>query len=141
MESEARSLYGDGRMSAQRALIAEAVSTISGAFTAEELHREVLRRSPGIGLATVYRALGAMQTSGAVEAVGERHGSALLVLCGRGDHHHHLVCTSCGSVTGIDCPLDEEVLAAARRQGHSVTRHEIALYGVCARCRRNGPEE
>lgn len=134
----ARALYGGGRMSTQRALIAEVVTSLPGAFTADELHAAVARVTPGIGLATVYRALAAMQTAGSVTAVGERAGSALVARCSRHDHHHHLVCTACGTVVGIDCPLGAETLASAERAGHLVTRHEITLYGLCATCRMAG---
>lgn len=137
----ARALYGGARVSAQRSLIAEAVLEMPGAFTAEDLHRRVVSASPGIGLATVYRALAAMQAAGAVATVGQRHGSALLARCDRHDHHHHLVCTSCASVVGIDCPLGEEALASAARAGLLVTRHEITLYGLCAQCRAGGSVE
>lgn len=131
----ARTLYGEARLSAQRARIAEAVLGMPGAFTAEDLHRRVTADAPGIGLATVYRALAAMQESGAVTTVGDRQGSALLARCDRHDHHHHLVCTACGSVVGIECPLGHEALASAERAGHLVTRHEITLYGLCSGCR------
>ena len=79
-----------------------------------------------------------MQDAGALAVVGERGGSALLARCDRGDHHHHLVCTSCASVVGIDCPLGDAALAAAARDGHLVTSHEITLYGLCSRCRNAG---
>jgi Fur family ferric uptake transcriptional regulator len=131
-------LYGTARMSAQRALIAEVVAALPGAFTAEDLHRAVAVRRPGIGLATVYRAIAAMQAAGSLQHVGAREGSALLVLCDRDDHHHHLVCTSCASVVGVDCPLDTTALKAASKAGHLVTRHEITLYGLCAECRKRG---
>lgn len=133
-------LYGRARMSAQRVLIAEEVLAFAGAFTAEDLHRRVSRRAEGVGLATVYRALGAMQDAGAVAAVGDRGGSALLARCGRSDHHHHLICTGCGSVVSIECPLGQAALAAATREGHLVTRHEITLYGLCATCRPDGAD-
>ncbi|MRR12895.1 transcriptional repressor, partial [bacterium] len=82
-------MYGTARTSAQRRLIAEVVTSLPGAFTAEELHRAVVERCAGIGLATVYRALAAMQSAGTVSPVGERGGSALLARCDRNDHHHH----------------------------------------------------
>lgn len=131
-------MYGTARMSAQRRLIAEVVSALPGAFTAEELHCAVAERAPGIGLATVYRALGAMQSAGSVSPVGERSGSALLAVCDRHDHHHHLVCTACRSVIGVDCPLSEAALASAAAAGHVITSHEITLYGLCASCRAEG---
>ena len=57
---------------------------------------------------------------------------------GRRDHHHHLVCTECGAVVAMDCPLGAEALASAEHAGHLVTRHEITLYGLCAACRATG---
>jgi Fur family ferric uptake transcriptional regulator len=130
-----RALYGTGRVSAQRAVIADAVLASPGAFTAEELHRSLAERAEGVGLATVYRALAAMQSAGSIAHVGARAGSTLLARCERGDHHHHLVCMSCAGVVGIDCPLGEAALAAAAGAGHLVVRHEITIYGVCADCR------
>lgn len=129
------SLYGSGRVSAQRAAIASVVEAMHRAFTAEELHRAVADAEPGIGLATVYRAIGAMQSAGGLVPVGERDGSALLALCARHDHHHHLVCTECGAVVAIDCPIHDATARAAARDGHLVTSHQITLYGVCAGCR------
>jgi len=131
----ARSLYGTARISTARAVIAEAVSQTPGAFTAEELHATPAVRSAGVGLATVYRALAAMQDAGTITPVGERGGSALLARCTRGDHHHHFVCTGCGSVAGVDCPLGDAARASVERDGRLVTRHEITLYGLCAECR------
>lgn len=128
-------LYGRGRMSAQRAAIAAAVRGMHRALTAEELHRAVTAAQPGIGLATVYRAIGVMQSAGSLVSVGERDGSALLALCARHDHHHHLVCTECGAVVAIDCPIDDATIRTAARSGHLVTDHQIVLYGVCAACR------
>jgi Fur family ferric uptake transcriptional regulator len=127
-------------MSDQRAVIAEAVLTLGCAFTAEELHQTLTDSEHRIGLATVYRALSAMQAAGTLATVGERNGSALLARCGRSDHHHHLVCTACGCVVAVDCPLGASALDAAKRDGHLVTRHEITLYGLCATCRTEGGE-
>lgn len=134
-------MYGTARTSAQRRLIAEVAGALPGAFTAEELYRAVAERAPGIGLATVYRALSAMQAAGSVSPVGTRHGSVLLAVCGRHDHHHHLVCTSCARVVGVDCPLSEAALRAAAKAGHVVTSHEITLYGLCASCRDENGED
>ncbi|MDY0339794.1 MAG: transcriptional repressor [Coriobacteriia bacterium] len=128
-------LYGSRRMSIQRTTIATTVQAMQRAFTAEELHRAVTAEAPGIGLATVYRAIGAMQSAGSLVSVGERDGSALLALCARHDHHHHLVCTECGAVVAIDCPIDDATVRAAARSGHLVTDHQIILYGICADCR------
>lgn len=129
-----RSAYGASRVSLARRAITEAVVTISGAFTVEDLHARLTGTSDGVGLATVYRAVAAMLDSGFLATVGTRSGVALYARCGGGDHHHHLVCTGCGTVAAVDCPLDARLQAAASRSGYTITGHEVVLYGLCAAC-------
>lgn len=118
-------------MSAARAAIAEAAANANGAFTAESLHAQVAQARPGIGLATVYRAVAAMAESGYLARVGERDGAALYAVCSHGGHHHHAVCERCGTVTPVACALVPDTLPP----GFTMTRHEVAIYGVCAACR------
>ena len=65
--------------------------------SAEELHAAVRREMPTLSLATVYKTLDALAGIGAVRPVSR------LGARGRWDAnlepHHHLVCTSCGTVT------------------------------------------
>ena len=131
---EASSAFGGGRTSAQRLAITQAASEFPGAFTVEQLARAAAAILPGLGTATVYRAVTAMHATGFLERVGEREGSALYVRCKRGAHHHHLVCTGCGAVAQADCPLDEGALQSASRAGYVVTSHEVTIYGLCPAC-------
>ena len=123
-------------MSKQRRLIAATASAMGGAFTVDDLVAAVRSSDPTTGLATVYRAVGALETAGTVARVGERLGSALFVYCTAEDHHHHLVCTGCGRVEHAPCPIGEESLAPARRNGFTVTGHEVTLFGLCPDCVR-----
>lgn len=132
--ADQRALFGGGRVSPQRSSIAATVLALDAAFTAEELHQRVLELAPGVGLATVYRALGAMLDAGTVAEIGTRDGSTLFARCGREDHHHHLICNSCGAVVAIECPLDEGVLHADAGDA-LVFSHEIVFRGLCGGCR------
>jgi Fur family ferric uptake transcriptional regulator len=129
-----RDLFGGRRVSAARRTIADAAATIHGAFTVEQLHAVVQLSAPGIGIATVYRAVAAMSAASSLAPVGYRVGSALWALCPGGTHHHHLVCTGCGTVVGIACPVDRSLEDAARKTGYTVTGHEVTLYGLCRSC-------
>jgi len=133
-EEALRGAYGASRVSQARRAIAEAAVAMSGAFTVEDLHAHLVRTARGVGLATVYRAIAAMLGSGFLATVGTRSGIALYARCAGGDHHHHLVCTGCGTVAAVDCPLDRAVLAAAGRAGYTITDHEVVLYGLCGAC-------
>jgi Fur family ferric uptake transcriptional regulator len=123
--------YGAGRSTPQRRCIAAAVP--DRAFTVGELAESVSRLDPAIGLATVYRAVAAMERSGWLTRVGEADGSALYARCTEGGHHHHAICTECGRVAHTPCPVASEASAAAP-SGFRVTSHDLTLYGVCETC-------
>lgn len=131
---DARDLFGGHRVSTARRTIARAAASLHGAFTVEDLHASVVRAEANVGVATVYRAVAAMLAAGSLAPVGYRDGSALYALCVGGAHHHHLVCTGCGTVAGIACPIDGALEIAAREAGYTVTGHEITLYGLCRTC-------
>lgn len=126
--------FGNGRVTAPRRAIAEAVDGLEGAFTVEELAEAVGAISPSTGTATVYRAVAAMEAAGSIERVGLRDGSALFVRCRADGHHHHLICTGCWMVAHAECPLDAETSRRVSEEGFLVTSHEITLYGLCPEC-------
>lgn len=134
-----RLVFGAGRMTTQRSTIMAVAETMRGAFTVDALAVSARAEDPAIGVATVYRAVAAMEASGWLERVGERAGSALYARCPAGTHHHHhLICTGCGRLEAADCPL-ESVSASARTQsGFVLTGHEVTLYGLCPDCAEEG---
>ena len=127
--------YGTARVSPQRLAIAAAVeASARHAFSADDIATEVRRGSPSTGLATVYRAVAVMQSTGFIEAVGERGGAILYARCGRQGHHHHLVCTSCSAVEDIECPI--WIDGRTDSNSFRVTGHSLVLQGLCPRCQQ-----
>lgn len=126
--------YGTGRITRQRENIVRVIDGFERAFTAEELVAALADAGVASGVATVYRALAALEETGYVVRVGEREGAALFARCKTPGHHHHLVCVICGHVAPTSCPVSEDTLAAAMREGFLITDHEITLYGVCRSC-------
>lgn len=125
--------YAGGRASAQRGAVADAVERIGGAFTVGDLATSVRGDNPRISTATVYRCVAAMAAAGYLSRVGVRDGATLWARCDMADHHHHLVCTSCGATAATECPLDAGALATAP-DGFTVTSHDVVLYGLCGSC-------
>jgi Fur family ferric uptake transcriptional regulator len=123
--------YGAGRSTAQRRLIAAAVPEY--AFTVAELAEAVALKDPRVGLATVYRSVGALERSGWLTRVGEQAGTTLYARCEEQGHHHHAVCIECGRVEHTPCPIDG-VSDPAAPAGFRVTSHALTLYGLCAAC-------
>jgi Fur family ferric uptake transcriptional regulator len=126
-----RAAYGDGRLSSQREAIACAARDFSAAFSADDLLAAVRREVPGVGIATVYRAVAAMEAAGFVEAVGARGSATLYVHCVHEGHHHHVVCTGCGAVADAECSVSASATTA---DGFAITGHDLTLYGLCPRC-------
>ncbi len=87
-------------------------------------------KCPRVGLVTVYRTLDLLSGIGAVRRLdlgdGPRYELAE-------DHHHHLICDSCGSISEFeDCPIDPELLDV--EGGFEVRSHSVEVYGNCAEC-------
>lgn len=99
---------------------------------------EILRRAqvihPAIGRATVYRTLELLTQLNIVRPIyiGE-HGPTYIRAEGG---HHHLVCSTCGTVIDFDqCVADELSTELAERFGFQIHSHLLEFYGYCADCR------
>ena len=120
------------RMTASRRAVIDAVAAAEGSFTVVEIFDEAREAHPALGLATTYRTIELLRRAGSVHPLPGA-GRAAYVRC-RPDHHHHLVCVTCGSVEETElcaAPSDAEL---RRRHGFRAQGHELDIYGVCKRC-------
>jgi len=91
--------------------------------------------SPGLGIATVYRALRILMDMGAVEVV-EIPGAPPHYERKHPHHHHHFLCDDCQRVFEVEaCTSGIDQLAPA---GYVVKRHSLTLYGTCVECAAKG---
>jgi Fur family ferric uptake transcriptional regulator len=99
---------------------------------------EIDGRLPGVGRATVYRALEQLERLGLIQKVdlgGDASGYERVDPGGH--HHHHIVCEQCGRVvTFEDDRLEQAIVALAERPDFKVSSHEVTLRGECASCGR-----
>jgi len=134
--SDARSAPGTAvRATRQRAGIIALLDDIDGFRSAQELHDELRRRGENIGLTTVYRTLQSLATAGLLDTVRTDTGESVYRRCAAPEHHHHLVCRSCGSAVEVS-GREVEAWAAevAVAHGFSNVDHTIELFGTCAAC-------
>jgi Fur family ferric uptake transcriptional regulator len=104
--------------------------------TAQELHQRLRAGGAGVGLATVYRTLTALREHGVVDALSHHPGELCYRLCAEGEHHHHLVCTSCHRVVELhDCALEDWLAGEAAKHGFVATGHRLEVSGLCPECR------
>ena len=97
-------------------------------MTPAEIWTTARSLSPGLGIATVYRALRILMDMGAVEVV-EIPGAPPHYERKHPQHHHHFLCEHCQRVFEVEaCTSGIDQLAPA---GFTVKRHSLTLYGVC----------
>ncbi|GAA4729326.1 transcriptional repressor [Isoptericola chiayiensis] len=124
------------RMTKQRAAVAEALQVSDEFRSAQQLHELLRDRGDAVGLATVYRTLQALADGGDVDVLRTDDGEALYRRCARTEHHHHLVCRSCGRAVEIDGPTVEAWAAeVGSTHGFADIEHTVELWGTCAACR------
>ena len=124
------------RQTPQRRLIVEVFLHSGRHLATEELLAEVRKRNSAIGYATVYRTLRLLAESGIAE---ERHFGDSVTRYERADteHHDHLICTECGTITEFEEPRIERLQdAVADTHGWTLETHRLELYGVCPTCLR-----
>ena len=108
----------------------------SGAdFTAQDLWRDLQTSDPGLGRATVYRAVDLLLSKGMLDRVPFADGTHRYRLCG-GAHHHHLTCTQCQRVVEISACLPPDLLATiSTNTDFAIDGHSVELFGRCPACR------
>lgn len=104
----------------------------------------ILRAQPGLAQSSVYRNLTVLQSAGLVTRIslGDDHAHFELSEEVTGLHHHHTVCTECGSVAPVTLPdsveskLVKALTAATEGASFEVTGHRLDILGLCDICRR-----
>jgi Fur family transcriptional regulator, ferric uptake regulator len=118
-----------------RRLVADLVAGMHEPFSAAGLLELARRRQPGLGRATIFRALEVLSSLSVVERLVLPDASVGYVVCDPDEHHHHLVCSRCGRGVDIaDGELAGLVDEIGRRHGYRIQSHRLELFGVCPAC-------
>ena len=123
------------RMTRQRSAVADLLTEVDDFRSAQQLHELLRDRGSEVGLATVYRTLQSLATSGDVDVLRAEDGESLYRRCSRREHHHHLVCRRCGTAKEIDGPgVEAWAEAVGAAHGFHDIVHTMELSGICAAC-------
>ena len=119
------------RTTQQKQAIKGTFTTVERPLTVQEVLAMAQDQCPGLGVATVYRAVNRLVQSGWLKEV---HLPSQPIRYERQDlaHHHHFHCQTCERVLDIAAPC--EALAALIPEGFEVHRHDLTFYGVCGEC-------
>ena len=126
------------RSTDQRKLIVETFFKAKDHISIEELLAQVRQQDPKVGYATVYRTLKLLAESGVASERKFGDGLSRYELADDDhDHHDHLICVSCATITEFEEPRIERLQdLVALRYGFRVTSHRHEMYGVCAACQK-----
>ncbi|AXE24108.1 transcriptional repressor [Streptomyces globosus] len=125
------------RTTRRRAAVEKALAGHAVFVSAQELHGTMSESGVRVGLTTVYRALQALEQSGAADVVRDEAGERLYRYR-RPDagHCHYLLCRRCRRHEPLDTDAVEEwVAAVVRSSDFADVEHTLELTGVCAGCR------
>jgi Fur family transcriptional regulator, ferric uptake regulator len=132
------------RWTAPRESILDLLSRARSHLSAKDIYAALQPSFPGLGLATVYRTLELLHRLGIVQKVTSSDGQGRYELRSDNpkDHHHHLICTRCGSIVNYRDFVQEELElvkkteeALTKKYNFAVQDHNIEFLGVCEKCR------
>jgi Fe2+ or Zn2+ uptake regulation protein len=129
--------HGQQYTSNRRAVV-DALAGAGGPITLPDL----LAAETSLAQSSAYRSLAVLVDVGVVRRLVHVGDHALFELDEHlTEHHHHLVCETCGTVVDVTLPdaversMDSGFDAVAAAAGFVPTHHAVDIYGTCAGCR------
>ena len=130
---------GMARNTRQRTEVLALLADTDEFRSAQQLHAQLRAGGSGVGLTTVYRTLLILAEAGEVDQMRLPDGEQLYRRCSRSQHHHHLVCRSCGRTEEVEGPAVERwAEKVAAEHGFTEVGHTVEIFGRCASCSADG---
>lgn len=125
------------RSGAARLAVVDLLARQDCCLTAREISDLLHQEGTTVGIASVYRALEALDDLRLVQRLDAGEGVARFEAADpSGEHHHHVVCDRCGTVAPFeDAALERAIERVAARLDYAVAGHDVVLHGACANCR------
>ena len=120
----------------QREVILETLYNSDEHLTPESLHHLIQDQYPDLktGIATVYRTLALLEDSNMVTSLSFGAQGKKYEL-GAKEHHDHLICTECGSITEfVDEEIEKRQHSITEELGFEMSDHSMQIYGTCTNC-------
>ena len=124
------------RLTPKRAAIVEVLAQAARPLSLPE----ILDSGDGLAQSSVYRNLVVLEQAGVVHRIVTTESARYELAEELTGHHHHLICTSCGTVedvpasAGLESSLADAVAQIEGSTGFRTKTHRIDLVGLCRRC-------
>ena len=124
------------RTGAARRTVVELLGRQHCCLSAKEITEQLRTEGREVGLASVYRALELLDGLRLVQRLDAGEGVVRYEpLRAGGEHHHQIVCESCGGVASYeDEDLERAIVRLAERLSWDVEAHDVVLRGRCPAC-------
>ena len=103
---------------------------------------EVVARGDALAQSSAYRNLSVLEQAGVVDRIISGQERARFELAhDLTAHHHHLICSACGSVRDftvserLEAQLERTLRLTAEQNDFDVQHHRLDMVGTCAACR------
>ncbi|HUT67778.1 MAG TPA: Fur family transcriptional regulator [Dehalococcoidales bacterium] len=127
---------GGYKLTPQRRTIISAIVGTHEHLTPAEIHERVCREHPGIGLVTIYRTIEILAELGFICEMHAGGNCRSYLMRRPSEHHHHLICSECGTVIDFtDCDLGELERRLSRETSFKINGHLLEFLGQCRKCR------
>jgi Fur family ferric uptake transcriptional regulator len=122
------------KLTPQRRAVIQVVINSNDHLTPNDIYEKIREVCPGTGLVTIYRTLETLAELGLICEV-HSGGSCRSYTMGSQQHHHHLICSGCGTVVdftghylaGLEKSLSE-------KSGFRIDGHLLEFTGLCRKC-------
>ena len=124
------------KLTPQRQAIIQTIASSQDHLTPAAIYEKVHQDHPGIGLVTIYRTLEILARLG---LICELHagGSCHSYTISTSGHHHHMVCSNCGTVidfAGYDLSDLEQTLSL--ETGFQIEDYLLEFIVICQDCQK-----
>lgn len=124
------------KLTRQREAVIDEIFEGRGHFEAEEIVQRLRQRKLRVSRATVYRTLELLKECQLVERLDFGTAHAYYEHTHVGEHHDHLICDQCGSITEFHNERLEAIQAEiCKKHGFEESHHSLRIFGRCKKCR------
>jgi Fur family ferric uptake transcriptional regulator len=128
------------KLTAPRQAVMQVLANGGQLLSPAEIHARGKAIYPALGLTTVYRTLDLLTELGFLRPAylgdNQQHYAAHTE-----GHHHHLVCSGCGTVLEVDqCNLAELIEELRARTDFQIDGHYVEFFGLCPKCQHKDKE-
>ena len=125
------------KLTPQRRAVLNVIDTSQRRLTPTAIYERVQQEHPGIGLVTIYRTLEILAELGVICEVNAEGSSRSYLIRRVSEHHHHLVCSGCGTVVDFTtCDIKELEQRLSQETGFKIDDHILEFTGHCQKCQK-----